>query len=308
MKHRQEHDVMSSLMQWAESKVNIRAMLLTSSRTDSPTTVDRFSDYDVILVVTSIKPFLENEDWLEDFGKVLVMYRDPIRIEHGLETFIRVTQYENGTKIDYSIWPVDLVRRIIEEPKLPAGLDIGYSVLIDKDNLTEQLKPPTYTAYIPAIPTEKEYQTLVEEFFNITAYVAKHICRDDLMPLKYCLDYVAKQDKLLGMLEWGVELDHNWSISPGACGKGLKKYLKPEIWSELESTYVGAGKQENWEALFKTITIFRKVAIEVADHLGYSYPYSLDQRVVKYLDKIKGSDTITDEAEKRTLITDYPST
>ncbi len=29
---------------------------------------------------------------------------------------------------------------------------------------------------------------------NITIYVAKHICRDDLLPLKYCLDYVAKQD------------------------------------------------------------------------------------------------------------------
>lgn len=289
MKHRQDHDAVSSLVQWAESKVDIRAMLLTSARTNPSATVDRFSDYDVILVVTSIKPFLESEDWLEDFGKVLVVYRDPIRIEYGLETFIRVTQYENGTKIDYTIWPVDLIRRITREPKLPPCLDVGYNVLIDKDNLTEQLRRPTYTAYIPIIPTEKEYQALIEEFFNIAIYVAKHICRDDLMPLKYCLDYVAKQDKLRKMLEWRVELDHNWSIGLGAYGKSLKKYVKSEIWSELESTYVGAGKEENWEALFRTIAVFRKVATEVADHLGYSYPYSLDQRVVKYLDKIKGS-------------------
>ncbi len=289
MKYRQENDVLSSLVQWAESKVDIRAMLLTSSHTNSFTTVDRFSDYDVILVVTSIKPFLDNEDWLENFGKVLVVYRDPIRPEYGLERFTRVTNYEDGTKIDYTIWPVGLIRRIIEEPKLPADLDIGYAVLLDKDNLTEKLKPPTYKAFIPAIPTEKEYQALVEEFFNITIYVAKHICRDDLMPLKYCLDRVAKQDKLLKMLEWRIELDHNWSLKPGAGGKNLKKYVTSETWSELESTYVGVGKEENWEALFKTITIFRNVAIEVADLLGYSYPYSVDQRVVKYLDRIKSS-------------------
>ena len=289
MKHRQERNVVNSLVQWAESKVDIRAMLLTSSRTNSSTTVDRFSDYDVILAVTSIKPFLENEAWLEDFGKVLVVYRDPTRLEYGLERFTRVTNYENGTKIDYAIWPVGLLQRIIEEPQLPAILDAGYIVLLDKDNLTEKLKPPTYKAFIPAMPTKKEYQALVEEFFNITIYIAKNICRGDLMPLKYCMDHVAKQEKLLRMLEWRIELDHNWSMSPGAYGKGLKKYLKPEIWAELESTYVGVGKEENWEALFKTITIFRRVAIEVAEHLGYSYPYSLDQRVAKYLDKIEGS-------------------
>ena len=62
------------------------------------------------------------------------------------------------------------------------------------DNLTGKLKLPTYKAFVPVMPTEKEYQALVEEFFNITIYVAKHICRDDLLPLKYCLDYVAKQD------------------------------------------------------------------------------------------------------------------
>lgn len=237
----------------------------------------------VILVVTSIKPFLGSDDWLEDFGKVLVVYRDPIRLEYGLETFIRVTNYENGTKIDYTIWPVNLIHRIIKEPELPASLDVGYTVLIDKDNLTKELKSPTYKAFIPPIPTEKDYQALVEEFFNISIYVAKNICRDDLMPLKYCLDHGAKQDKLLKMLELRIEIDHNWSIKTGAAGKGLKKYIPPDIWSELESTYVGVGKEENWEALFKTITIFRKVAIEVADHLNYSYPYSLDQRVVKYL-------------------------
>jgi len=283
----QNQNVIDRLVQWAESKADIRAMLLTNSRTDPYATVDAFSDYDVILVITDFRQYLENEDWLEDFNRVLTVYRDPVRLNYGLETFTRVTQYDNGTKIDYTIWPVDLLRRVTEEPELPAYLDAGYTVLADKDNLTGQLKPPTFKAYIPAIPKKKEYQTLVEEFFLMTFYVAKHICRDDLMPLKYCLDYVIKQEKLLRMLEWRIELDHNWSVKPGAYGKGLKQYISPEIWSDLESTYVGAGKEENWKALFKTITLFRKIAVEVAGQLDFSYPYSLDERAMQYLNQVR---------------------
>lgn len=128
---------------------------------------------------------------------------------------------------------------------------------------------------------------MVEEFFSETIYVAKHICRDDLLPLKHCLDFMAKEEHLRRMLEWRVEIDRNWSLRAGVYGRDLKKYITPAVWSELESTYVGAGTGENWEALFKTISAFRKVAIEVADCLSYSYPHSLDERVLKYLHRAK---------------------
>jgi hypothetical protein len=48
------------------------------------------------------------------------------------------------------------------------------------------------------------------------------------------------------MLEWRMETAHGWSVKPGAYGKGLKQYIEPELWSDLESTYVGAGLEENW--------------------------------------------------------------
>ena len=125
--------------------------------------------------------------------------------------------------------------------------------------------------------------------FLMIFYVAKHICRDDLMPLKYCLDNVIKQEKLFRMLEWKIGIDHNWSVKSGVYGKGLKKYLSPEIWSELESTYVGADKEENWEALFRTIDIFRRVALEVAIQFGFSYPHNLDDRAMQYLYRVRNS-------------------
>ncbi len=113
--------------------------------------------------------------------------------------------------------------------------------------------------------------------------MAKCLLRGELFPTKWALDYDMKHIFLRAMLEWRLELDHDWSVPTGALGKGLKKYLPPEIWSQLEDTYVGAGIAENWEALFKTITLFRQVATEVGEELGYAYPQDLDERVVAYV-------------------------
>jgi aminoglycoside 6-adenylyltransferase len=88
------------------------------------------------------------------------------------------------------------------------------------------------------------------------------------------------------MLEWRMEIDHGWSVKPGAHGKGLKKYVAPETWARLESTYVGAGTEENWQALFDTISLFRDMAKEVGTALGYAYPQDLDNRVIQYLSRI----------------------
>jgi aminoglycoside 6-adenylyltransferase len=135
---------------------------------------------------------------------------------------------------------------------LPDELDVGYLVLLDKDALTDNLKAPSYQAYIPAPPTEDAYLELVEVFFHEATYVAKHLWRGDLLPAKYSLDHVMKLEKLRTMLEWLMEIDHNWSVKTGAYGKGLKKYLPPDIWAELETTYVGAETADNWNAMFNS--------------------------------------------------------
>jgi aminoglycoside 6-adenylyltransferase len=87
-----------------------------------------------------------------------------------------------------------------------------------------------------------------------------------------------------------MELDHDWSVPTGALGKGLKKRLPPEIWSQLENTYVGADIADNWEALFRTLALFRQVAIEVGEELGYAYPRDLDERVTTYVQHMQHRD------------------
>jgi aminoglycoside 6-adenylyltransferase len=182
-----EDDVLRRLIRWAEPQEAIRAVIMTSSRCNPDALTDRFSDYDLILAVRDIHPFFEERTWLGDFGKVLVVYRNPIQLEYACERFAYITQYEDGTKIDFTFWSVELLRRIAGDQKLPDELDVGYAVLLDKDHLTSGLKPPTYRAHIPTPPTETEFRNIVEEFFHEMTYVAKHLCRDDLMPAKYNL-------------------------------------------------------------------------------------------------------------------------
>lgn len=280
----QPDEIINRLIRWSEELDPIRVMLLTSTRAVPNAPVDPLSDYDVILVVNDIHPFFEDRGWLKDFGEVLVEYWDPIHPDpdHGIEMFANVIQYADGLKIDFTFWPVDLLRKIIESPTLPAELDAGYRVLMDKDQLTDEMRAPTYKAYIPTLPTFEIYQKTIEDFFSDVPYVAKCLLRSELFPVKWALDYDMKHQFLRLMLEWRVEIDHDWSVPVGALGKGLKKRLPIEIWSQLGETYVGSDIAENWESLFKTITLFRQVAMEVGEELGYAYPQRLDERVTKF--------------------------
>jgi len=278
------------LVRWGDEEPRVRAMVLTSSRAVPGAPTDPLSDYDVILALTRVRPFFEDRTWLEAFGRVLVLYRDPLTEHRGFRTSGYVTQFESGLKIDFSLWPVGLLRRIAADAQLPVELDAGYRVLLDKDHLTDGLKPPTYRGYIPAPPSESGYLTRVELLFHEATYAAKYLWRDDLVAAKYILDGTMKQEDLLPMLEWLVELEHGWSVKPGPHGRRLKKWLRPRLWAELEATYTGADLEENWDALFRSIALFRGVAIEVGERLGYAYPHDLDRRAVAYLEKVRKLD------------------
>lgn len=277
------------LVTWGERREDVRAMLLTSTRAVPDSKLDALSDHDVILVVRSIVPFVTDRDWIGDFGEVLVAYWDPVEpdSETGIEQSGNIVQYADGHKIDFSLWPIAQLERIVGSPTLPAELDAGYLTLIDKDGLADRLRSPTYRAYVPAKPDEATYLTNVNDFFIGPPYVAKCLLRDELLPAKWCLDYDMRDVYLRPMLEWRMECDHDWSATTGALGKGLKRRLPPELWSELENTYAGAGIDENWESLFRLMAFYRRVAREVATHLGYEYLVALDERVTEFVRQMR---------------------
>jgi aminoglycoside 6-adenylyltransferase len=221
---------------------------------------------------------------------VLVMYRDPLSEEDGLLRSGNVVQFEEGLKIDFSLWPVEMLRRITAKAELPDEFDAGYQVLLDKDHLTDGLKPPTYRAYIPKPPTETEYRESIEDFLLVAIYVAKYFRRDDMMAAKFVMENFMRHEHLLPMLEWHMEIEHGWSVKPGLYGRRLKKWLRPDLWAKLEATYTGTGLEENWEALYRTIELMREVATEVGERLGYVYPEEMYQKAMGYLEKVRKQD------------------
>jgi aminoglycoside 6-adenylyltransferase len=271
------------IVEWCQTHDLVRATILTSTRAVANSVTDKFSDIDVILVLTEIAPLSEHRCWLTDFGDVLAAWRDPDALQRDPPRTCWVTQYADGSKIDFTLWPVSLLRQVAQSLVLPDQLDVGYRVLVDKDGLTGSLKPASHRAHIPSRPSREEYLNAVEDFLLESTYVAKHLWRDDLMPAKFSLDHVMKQGGLRKMLEWRIEMDHEWSVRPGASGKGLKSLLSPDVYRSLEHTYVGPRIADNWIALFDTIALFRRVATEVADHFGYQYPRDMDDRVTTYL-------------------------
>ena len=103
---------------WATARGTIRAALLTSTRAIPDAHIDALSDYDVILIVQELHPYVADRAWLNDFGDVLVVYWDPIHPDpvFGVERCANVTQYADGLKIDFTLWPVALFQQIVAAP------------------------------------------------------------------------------------------------------------------------------------------------------------------------------------------------
>lgn len=290
-----EGQVIDRLVRWADGEPLVRALILTSSRANPNASPDALSDYDVIVVATDAAPFLTDDSWLQACGTVLVRCRNNYPCL-GETVPTRLVLYRDGAKIDYSLWNTTLLEKVLRGPQLPDVLDVGHRVLVDKDGLTVDLKPATFIAHTISLPDEEEFLTLVDEFWLETAYVAKNLCRGELVPAKYSLDAVIKFSLLRRMLEWYAALLHGRPVNTGFMGRGLQKLLARDVWEKLEATFVGPGTEENWEALFRTTDLFRAAARIVGERLGFQYPEELDRDMITHLSAIRNLDRTSSRA------------
>jgi aminoglycoside 6-adenylyltransferase len=281
-----EQDVLAKLVAWGEAQPAVRAMLLSSSRTRPDSVVDLLSDYDVILVVEDAESFAQDAAWIGAYGERLAGWGDESEL-CGLRTYFRGVVYADYVKIDYSVWPAAVLAHIAALATLPAELDLGYRVLLDKDGGTRGWAAPTYQAYLTTRPSAAEYRAVVEEFWWTATYVAKSLWRDELVFARFCLDHELKLGVLRRMLEWRSATEHGWNVRPGVFGRGLKRRLPNDLWAELAATYVGPEPEANWEALFRTAGLFGRVASEVGKALGYAYPQAVDGRMRAYLEAVR---------------------
>ena len=281
-----EAEVLGRIVAWAEDEPNIRSVILTSTRARPEGATDDLSDYDVILAVTDVPAFVAHAGWLGAWPEPLARWGDESELL-GHRTVFRGVVHGDGTKIDWTIWPQELLGAIAAEKPLPDGLDVGYRVLLDKDGRAAQCPVPTYRAHIPSPPSAGEYREVVEEFWWSATYAAKGLWRGEVVFVKFVL----QSDIVLGpvrrVLEWLIEIENDWSVKPGAYGRGLERLSPPDLAVELAATYTGPAVEDNWEALFRTAAFFRKIARCAGDAFGYTYPQEVDDGVTRHLERVR---------------------
>lgn len=244
--------VVERILAWATDEDAVRLVVLTSTRATETAAMDERSDWDVIVALTDLDRF----DPAAAYGTPAARWGDEHDV-HGTTAFFRGVVYDDGVKVDWTLWPAN-VPALVAERGLTDALDVGYRVLLDKDGVTTRWAQPTHRAHIPAKPSEAEYVALVEEFWWSATYVVKARARGELFFARFVLDVDMTYGCLRRMVEWRVEIDRDWSWRPGAYGRGIERAF-PEI----------GAVHDSFE---ETIALFRRVAREVGDALGYAYP------------------------------------
>jgi aminoglycoside 6-adenylyltransferase len=279
---RSEREMLDLIINIARKDERVRAVVMNGSRVNPNAPKDFFQDYDVVYLVTQKESFLADPGWINVFGELMILQlpdemSDPPPEGRGLY-YGYLMQFADGNRIDLTLFPVDKVDQL-EEDSLTL-------TLLDKDGLLPTFPPPNDSGYMPKPPTAKAFFDCTNEFWWVSPYVAKGLWRHEIVYAKHMLD-VYVREQLDKMLAWYVGVCNGFQKSPGKMGKYLDTCLEPELWQLLLSTYSDADYEHTWEALLAIGELFRRVAIPVAQHFGFTYPHGDDQRVSAHLRHVR---------------------
>ena len=278
---RTQEQVLKQFDGWAQSNESVRAAILTSSRANPDRETDVLSDYDIELYVSDLGPFRQSDEWLGQLGEVMVRW--PFHpTDSGWEGVTRLIIFRDKVRIDFQIREA--------APVAADAYDDDYSILLDRDGLMDGLKLPTYTEHVVKQPTREEYEVLVNEFWWDAYYVPKYLHRDELPFAASMLGQAVRDQFLHTVLEWTIGLQNDWSVNTGVRGRKFKQYLDGQLWEEYESTFAGAAIEEQWQAFFNAVALFRKVAKLVGEGLGYAYPDTIDKEMTEFYAWIRSLD------------------
>lgn len=279
---RTEQEMIKLILKIAEEDERIRAVGMNGSRTNPNVPKDMFQDFDIVYLVTEMDSFLRNHNWIEVFGKRIIM-QTPMAISMFSPSlgsrFSYLMQFTDGNRIDLTLIPLNEKDKYCQEDKLTI-------ILMDKDHCLPAIPPPTDEDYWVKRPSAEFYADCCNEFWWVSTYVAKGLWRKEILYAQEHLNVIVRP-MLIKMLEWQVGIQTDFTVSIGKSGKYLEKFLPEEIWKELLSTYADGSYDGVWKALLTMAQLFRSTAKYVADSLNYEYPYEQDNGVTAYLKHIE---------------------
>lgn len=279
---RSEQEMIELILHVAKENSNVRAVGMNGSRTNSNASNDIFQDYDIVYFVRDIRAFINSPNWVNEFGDRLIMQTpeamDMFPPELG-GNFSYLMLFTDGNRIDLTLCPIENIDKWSQGDKLA-------EVLLDKDNMLPAFPPATDKDYWVKKPSSAFFSDCCNEFWWVSTYVAKGLWRQEIL---YAYDHMnLVRTMLLKMLEWKVGIETDFSLSIGKNGKYLKRYLAEETWERLLNTYPSGNEEDIWQALITMTTLFERVAVEVANQLGFIYPYEESGKVKQYLKHVQG--------------------
>lgn len=259
----------------------VRIFTLEGSRTNPNIPEDEFQDYDFSYFVKDMDYFKQNDDWLNYFGKRIIMQKPEAMELYPPELgnwYSYLMIFEDGTKMDLTLIPLKEYKDYFENSD---GL---VKVLLDKDHLIQNKMIPTDRLYHIQKPSKQSFDDCCNEFWMTSTYVAKGLARKEIL---FAIDMMnnAFRPCLHTMLRWKVGIGTDFSLSIGKSDKFLRNHVTEEVWGKLLATYNMSSYPKMWEALNTTIELFRETAHDLADKLGYNYP-NYDEKVSAYLERI----------------------
>lgn len=275
---RTEQQMLDLILETARCDERIRAVIMNGSRTNPNAPRDPFQDFDIVYIVTEVAPFRHNLEWIERFGEMMVMQlpdemQDPPPDPDG--SYAYLMQFMDGNRIDLTFVSASQFR---ERDRDSLSL-----LLLDKDGIVEPFLPANESDYLPEPPTAKAFFDCCNEFWWVAPYVAKGLWRQEILYAKCLHDEVIRNQQLIKMLTWHIGRKTDFQVSPGKLGKYFQEYLEPELWDMLQKTFADASYENTWDALLATCELFRNVAIPIAEHYGFEYPFEDDKRVTAHL-------------------------
>jgi|SRR5690554_6246258 len=277
---------LKAIIEWSENNKDIRAVLLTSSLVSPLAPVDEFSDLDIELVFENNTKYILDNNWTRNFGNPIAMVEED-ETYFDYKHAMKMVLYDDYVKVDFKLYGKSNFLKEVNQNELPKDWDIGYKVLIDKDEITQNLKKPTYQVSIIKKPTEQKFRQVLNDFWWDTVYVAKSLVRDELFYAKFSSENNIRTDYLMPLIEWYIGNEHDWKITTNKFGRLFKKYLTPEMWEKVEQTFSGSDINDNWNALFAMADLVTEIGNELSKKMDYEYPTKLEADIRKYLNELK---------------------
>ena len=270
--------MLNLILQTAET-LQVKAVAMSGSRTNQNVPKDEFQDYDVVYVVDDFDNLTSDLSWLDYFGKRII--EQEVVLDHRR---LYLMLFEDGNRIDLTLCPKDHIQEWVDS-------EAGFTVLEDPEHLFEPYSQNLERYWIhPA--TETDFKNSCNEFWWVSAYVVKGICRNQII---YAIDhlYGICQQEFLKILAWQVASARG-KVDIGKNYKYLFQYLPAEKEKEFSNLLDFSSIEKLSQSLLATMQLFHREAQRLAQKLGFDYDKEVAEKMIEYAkERLETNETFT---------------